>query len=881
MELSPGQKLGPYEIVAAIGAGGMGAVYKARDPRLDRSVAIKVSKAEFSERFSREARTVAQLNHPNICTLFDVGSNYLVMELVDGVPLKGPLPVAKALEYAGQILDALDAAHRKRITHRDLKPANILVTRQGIKLLDFGLAKQVTGTGHDDVTMAALSTEGQLSGTLQYMSPEQLQGKEADPRSDIFAFGLVLYELITGARAFSGSSTASLIAAVLKEHPKPLTEMQPLTPVGLDRVLQTCLEKDPEQRWQSAREVKHALQWITQVLPVAAMPAAAPAAKPRIWQIAAAISTLIALGLAAWAFWPRPEPLAPVTRLQIALPDKVRLDESVSLSPDGRKVVVAGLTNSFAPTLLGPAEPGGLWIRDLNAQEWRPLPGTDGAASPFWSPDSRFIGFAVGSQMKKIDAATGAVQTLVTRPSNLPVGLGAWNRDGVIIFGGRGVGAIWKIPQSGGEPAPVTLLDQERKEAFHALPVFMPDGKHFLYLRAGTPETGGVYAGSLEAKPGEQSRARILPGNRTVLWVNGILFFPRGDTMMAQPFDPVGMKLRGEPVPVAENVDSPALNAMPSLSAAGETMVFRTRTPAAKSQLTWLDRQGKTLDTFGQAGADQAIVLSPDGTSGVVRDALIGNPGDLWRLDFARGVRTRLTFDRGSGSAAAWSPDGSRVVFARGVARVLESMYEKASSGAGEEREMLKAPGQNLRVTSWSRDGRFLLYYAFQSKGAGLWLLPLEGDRKPVALHPTEFTEVDGFFSPDMRWIAYSSDESGRSEVYVRPFTPSGDSGKPGFGEGKWQISRDGGGRPRWRSDGREMLFQASDGLTKMAVDIKATGTGLEAGVPHPLFSSAKTGSWDVTPDGKRFLAAVPQEQTAAQPPINIVLNWPSLLKKK
>jgi tRNA A-37 threonylcarbamoyl transferase component Bud32 len=388
MPLSPGDRLGPYEIVSPLGAGGMGEVYKARDGRLDRIVALKVSKAEFTERFSREARTVAQLNHPNVCTLHDVGPNYLVMEFVEGTPLKGPLPVEQALEYAGQILDALDAAHRKGIVHRDLKPDNIFVTNQGVKLLDFGLAKQTgvvsaaaSGSNSGDVTIAALSMEGQISGTLQYMAPEQLEGKPADARSDIFSFGLVLYELISGKRPFAGDSPANTIASIMKDKPLPLRELQPLTPPGLDSVLQTCLEKDPDKRWQSAREVKHALTWMTSnAAPMAAQAAATTAAtakNSRLWQLVAAVLALVALGLAGWMFWPKKEQLAPITRFQIPLPDEMTSGQYLSLSPDGRKLVV----NTGR---------GSLWIRDMDSLEWRRLADTEGAASPFWSPDGRF-----------------------------------------------------------------------------------------------------------------------------------------------------------------------------------------------------------------------------------------------------------------------------------------------------------------------------------------------------------------------------------------------------------------------------------------------------------------------------------------------------------
>ena len=694
MPLSPGDRLGPYEIVSPIGAG-------------DRMVALKVSKAEFTERFAREARTVAQLNHPNICTLHDVGPNYLVMEFVEGSPLSGPLPVEKALEYAAQILDALDAAHRKGIVHRDLKPANILVTKQGIKLPDFGLAKQATGpgasatAGPDDVTMAELSVVGQISATLQYMAPEQLEGKPADVRSDIFAFGLVLYELITGKRPFTGTSHATVIASILKDQAPPLHELQPLAPPGLEPVLQTCLEKDPEQRWQSAREVKHALRW-TALHAAPAVPAAAK--NSRRWQPAAAALALIALGLAGWMLWPKKESRAPITRFQIPLPDELTFGQYLSLSPDGRKLIV----NTGR---------GSLWIRDLDALEWRRLPDTDGAASPFWSPDSRFLAFAVQNQLKKIDISGGPAQTLCTLSTGT-VGSGSWNREGVIIFGNRPSGGILKVSQAGGVPTVVTTVDGSRGEAFHTLPIFMPDGKHFIYFQQGgsgvggaSPYTAGVYGASVDTKPAEQPRQRILANAFAALQTDRYLFFLQENTLMAQPFDTGRMQLRGEPVPVAERVATTGAIGVFSVSPSG-VLAWQRGVENSQYQLTWFDRDGKTSNAFGQTGTDQLVALSPDGTRAVVRDGSIITPGDLWTIDFARGVRSRVTFRKTFGSGGVWSPDGNRIVFSTGNPRTpLDTLYEKPSSGAGDEKVLLKMPGQNLYATSWSRDGRFLLFY--------------------------------------------------------------------------------------------------------------------------------------------------------------------------
>jgi len=887
MPLSPGDRFGPYEIVSPIGAGGMGEVYKARDQRLHRLVALKVSKAEFNERFSREARTVAQLNHPNICTLHDVGPNYLVMEFVEGTAPQGPMPVERALEYAGQILDALDAAHRKGIIHRDLKPANILVTKQGIKLLDFGLAKQAVepglGSGEagpDDVTMAELSVVGQISGTLQYMAPEQLEGKPADVRSDIFAFGLVLYELITGKRPFSGTSHATVIASILKDQARPLHELQPLAPPGLEPVLQTCLEKDPDQRWQSAREVKPALLWMAHNSAPAAVAETAPVVeaqpkKLRLWQGAAAVLGLVALGFAAWMFWPKKEPPAPITRFEVSLPDNVNFGQYLSLSPDGRKLVI----NTTGT--------GGLWIRDLDTIEWRRLPGTEGAASPFWFPDSRSLAFAVQNQLKKIDISGGPAQTLCT-VSEGTVGSGSWSREGIIIFGNRPEGAILKVSQAGGVPTAVTAVDRSRGEVFHTAPLFLPDGKHFIYFQRGGPTVAGIYAGSLDSKPAEQRRDRILANDFAALQADRYLFFMRDNNLMVQPFDPDGRQLRGEPVPVAERVATTGALGVFSVSPGG-VLAWRPGVGGREFQLTWFDREGKVLNTFGQPSDDQLVALSPDGTRAVVRDGSVVTLGDLWTVDFARGVRTRVTFRKTFGSGAIWSPDGTRIVFSAGNPRTpLDTLYQKSSSGAGDERELLKKPGQNLYATNWSRDGRFLFYFSPNPQaGADLWVLPLEGDRKPVSLLATQFNELEAVFSPDARWVAYTSNESSRYEIYVRPFLASGPSGAPVLGEGKWQVSRDGGATPKWTADGKQIIFSSTFADTlatlRMAVDVKANGAAFEAGVPQRILQVPQVPSdfsWDVTGDGKRFLLAAPQGLATGPVPLDVMLNWPSLLKK-
>jgi eukaryotic-like serine/threonine-protein kinase len=868
MPLSSSDRLGPYEIVAPLGEGGMGEVYKARDSRLDRIVALKVSKAEFTERFSREARTVAQLNHANICTLHDVGPNYLVMEFVEGQPLQGPLPLDKALEYARQILDALDAAHRKGIVHRDLKPANILLTKQGIKLLDFGLAKQAATLGPNDATVISISGEGEVSGTLQYMAPEQLEGKPADPRSDIFAFGLVLYELITGQRAFNSPTQAGVIASILKEEPRPVRELQPLTSTGLESVLRTCLEKDPDKRWQSAREVKHALEWVTQAEPPSATAPNAPK-NIRIWQAAAALLAVTTLGLAGWLLRPRHAPPAQVTRFQIPLPEHVTFGQYVSWSPDGRKMVI----NTSGSD-------GGIWIRDLDALEWRRLAGTEGAGSPFWSPDSRFLGFTIQNQLKKIDIAGGAPQTLCTISIGT-AGSGTWNREGIIVFGGRNGSPLWKVAEAGGVPTALTTVDAVRGETLHALPSFLPDSKHFVYMRQGRSDIAGMYIGSLDTKPADQPKTRLLATSFAAPFVNGYMFFVRENTLMAQPFDSGKLALAGEPVPIAEHVATTGAIGEFSVSPSG-ALAWRTAPQSNVFQLTWFDRTGKPLGTVGQPGTDVFVALSPDATRAVVRDAPIAGQGDLWTIDLARDIRSRLTFRKGIGTWGVWSPDGARIVYAAGTA--LDVIYEKPSSGAGDEKELLKDPGLQHIPSSFSHDGRFLFYSIYDLKNLDdLWVLPVDGSRKPSHLLATPARELEPLPSPDMRWLAYASNESGRFEIYVRPLVSSGPGGLPTLGEGKWQISRDGGDAPRWTADGKQIIFDGP-GAARISVEVRANGIAFEASAPQRLFPAAPQSpsdlSWDITPDGKRFLMATPQGVQATNTPITVVLNWPALLKK-
>jgi serine/threonine protein kinase/Tol biopolymer transport system component len=857
MPLSRGDKLGPYEIVAPIGKGGMGEVWRARDPRLGRDVAIKVSAHQFSDRFEREARAIAALNHPNICQLYDVGPNYLVMELIDGVPLKGPLPVEKAVEYASQILDALDAAHRKGITHRDLKPANILVTKQGIKLLDFGLAKQTTGLGPEDATIqGAITAEGQISGTLQYMSPEQLQGKQADARSDIFSFGCVLYEMLSGSRAFGGTNAASVIAAIMQREPEPLKAAPPL-----DRVIRKCLAKDPDERFQTARDLKYNLGLAMETVPEASATSGSRPGKTG-WIVAGVLAVIVAA--LAFIYFRQKPPETPVIRSTILPPDKNGFHFDLppygtpALSPDGRRLVFG------AQPAGGPAR---LWIRSLDATAAQPIAGTEGVSSayPFWSPDGSTIGFSADGKLKKIDLSGGPAVTL----ANAPTFRGAsWSPQGVILFAPNNTGGLQRISAAGGATTPATSVDPSRKENSHRRPWFLPDGRHFLYTAIvnGTSDAT-IYVGALDSR-----EARVLTqASSNAIYASGYLLFLREDTLMAQPFDAKRLATTGEAVPVADQVGASS-GAQAFFTAAAGTLVFQTGAQASQS-IAWLDRTGSRVATYGEPGLFSRISLVPDGKRAVISVFdRIGRNYVLWIYDLVRNLRSRLTVDPGNELEGVWSPDGSQIVFSSDR-RGRRDLYRKPTGGTGAE-EFLYADGLVKNSTSWSPDGKFVMYYSQgdPKTGPDILVLPLTGDRKPIPFLKTNFSEQYGQFSPDGHWVAYMSNESGRNEVYVAQF--------PGAG-GKRQVSVAGGTLPRWRTDGKE-LFYLDLGGRLMASEVNIKGSEAEVGTVRPLFGPLPNGNgyqYAPSADGRHFLAVVPNDQAAAEP-LTLIQNWPATLKK-
>jgi serine/threonine protein kinase len=893
--------LGPYEVLAAIGAGGMGEVYRARDAKLGRDVALKVlpdafaRDAERMARFQREAKSLASLNHSNIASIYgleDSGSTHaLVMELVEGPTLadrirSGPIPIEEALPIAKQIAEGLEYAHERGIVHRDLKPSNVKVTSDdAVKILDFGLAKTMQAeTGFGDATtsptLSAMATQsGVLLGTAAYMSPEQARGKLVDRRADIWAFGCVLYEMLTGKMAFGGGVVTDTLAAVLKSEPD-----WSLLPAGIPTrvrvLLQRCLQKDPKQRLRDIGDARISLDEVLSGAPDATLAGDSPVALPRWrralpWAMAALL--LFTLGPIAFLYFREttPAPALPM-RLQIPLPDKtaISINGTFAVSPDGRQL-------AFSAT--GSDGVSRLWIRPLDSLEARPLPGTEAPQFPpfSWSPDSKSIAFDAGGKLKKIDISGGPAQTLCDL-RGVAVG-SSWNRDGTIVFG-LSPGPIMRVSADGGIPLPLTNSDASRGDTADLFPSFLPDGRHFLYARFSTAENKGIFVGSLDAKPEEQNSKPVTSDVESSFVSpsdgSGRVLFIREGSLLAQPFDTQRLELSGEPVTLAEHVGTFGSYAFLSVSTNG-VLVYRAGTEEENLQLTWFDRQGRALGTAGEPRSFLSVAPSPDGARVAFSEftSSAGAAGfGLWILDVSRGTSTRLTF--GSGAAdAVWSPDGKQIIFDSRQ----DGLYEKPTSGAKDEKVLLKS-SDHLLPTSWSRDGRFLMYTTRDSgpnAKAALWELPLEGDKKPVPFLRTEFNEQDGRFSPDEHWVAYTSDESGRDEVYVRPFSLGAAEAASGAGGGLL-ISNGGGTEPRWRGDGKELYYRALDGKL-MAAEIALT-PAFHAGIAKALFQmppeggpSAGLSTWDVAPDGKRFLMPVPQSTTT---PFTVVLNWQAGLKK-
>jgi serine/threonine protein kinase len=871
MPLAPGTKLGPYEILAPIGAGGMGEVYKARDPRLGRDVAVKVSAERFSDRFEREARAVAALNHPHICQLYDVGPDYLVMELVDGKPLASPLPLSEALPIAMQIADALDHAHRRGVVHRDLKPSNILMTKAGIKLLDFGLAKM--GATAPLTEQNETATMGMIMGTPAYMSPEQWEGKPADARSDIFSFGAVLYELLTGKQAFAGATAASILASVMRDHPTGTAELTgPVEPV-----LRRCLAKDPDQRFQTAADLKWALENLTTPKPAAAV-SASPSGPSKAAIAERFFLTLFflltaALGI-AW-FTQKPTEI-PSLRFYIDPPRGASFTNpyhATEISPDGKLLVFAAAPAGGNVTL---------WLRPLDSLEARELPGTVDGNGPFWSPDGKSIGFFSGGKLKRIDAAGGSPQVLCDAPEEQG---GTWNKDGVILFAAGGV--IQRVAAGGGAAAPLTALDPARQEATHDFPQFLPDGHTFLYfIESANPDVQGIYAATLEQPRPDRTKsdqtrsgARIIPTITKAQYAPpfagkpGELLWLRDQNLVAQRFDTDTLRLEGDPVPVADGI---SMGAIPTRAAfwvsANGILAYRSG-GGAVLQMTWIGRDGKQINTLADVSTDVQPRVSPDGGRVAVARNVSGNI-DIWLYELA-GRMTRLTFDTATENNPVWSPDGRQVAFASNRSGVYQ-LYRKDAGGAGPEERLHEGPYPEIPL-DWSRDGKYLLYTEQNPKSrADLMILPLEGERKPIVFAQTPYSERNGGFSPDGKWIAYSSDDTGRTEVYIRASPTVGGASGAAAG-GRWQVSNNGAISPRWNGDGKELFYHTTPGMD--AAGIRIVAGRPEIDTPHRLFDILGLNSYDVSADGKRFLMLVyPGGATAGT--LAVVSNWQMALKK-
>jgi len=937
--ISIGQHLGPYEVLSAIGAGGMGEVYRARDTRLDRIVAIKVlpphlaNKPELRERFEREARTIASLNHPHICTLYDIGQqdgvDFLVMEYLQGETLeqrlvKGRLTLGKVLQYAIEIADALDKAHRKGITHRDLKPGNIMLlnaypqdkpreqllreieesrtdptidaTRQFTlflrdsgysKLLDFGLAKlkQDAAPAAPVLTLSQLPTmksavthEGTILGTLQYMAPEQVEGKvyEVDARTDIFAFGAVVYEMATGEKAFEGDTPASVMAKILETDPPSMASLQPMTPPALDHVVKTCLAKNPEQRWQTARDLELELKWIAEggsqissVVPVPAKGIRALGRSGLFVGVGALLLVAVIASLATWNLKPAPPSTPkPVSRLTITLPPGQQLaglndGPAVALSPDGTHLAYV-------------ARQGGIqqiYLRALDSLEAKPILGTDGAANPFFSPDGQWLGFFAAGKLKKVSVSGGAALTL--GDALFPRGA-SWGSQGMIAFAPTFNGVLQQVSDAGGTPQPLTRL--EKGDVAQRWPEFLPGGEAVLFA-AGTTVIDFTNAQvAVQVRAGER-RNLVQGGTHPRYAPSGHLVFAQGGSLMAVPFDPQRLTATGGAVPVVEGVLQSTISgaAQYSFSATGSLVYVSGVVQSAQSRPVWVSRNGAEQPLSAPVHAYLKPRLSPDG-----RRIAVEIEGQVWLYDLSRETLTRFTFE-GLNAGPVWTPDGKRIAFGSNREGPFKIFWQLAD-GSGELEQLTSSEYYQFPISS-SPDGQLLTFMEVTpTTGIDIWVLRMKDPsagpgqvRKAQPFLRTRFNESAAHFSPDGRWLAYMSDESGRWEIYVQPY--------PGPG-GKWQISTEGGMEPAWNPNGRELFYRSGDKM--MAVEI-ATQPGFTTGKPRMLFegryelSPVQLDNYDVSHDGQRFLMLKPDEQTSSSAPtqINVVQNWFEELKQK
>jgi Tol biopolymer transport system component len=887
MSPQAGSRLGPYELQAPIGAGGMGEVWRGRDTRLDRSVAIKLLPAGFAQdeerrqRFEREAKTISSLNHPHICTLFDVGhegdAHFLVMELLEGESLadrlqKGPLPLDQVVKFGAQVSDALSAAHKQGIVHRDLKPGNVMLTKAGAKLLDFGLARSALGIGGaaGSTEMATeakpLTSVGTVLGTFQYMAPEQLEGAEADPRTDIFALGALLYEMATARRAFEGKSKTSLIAAILSTQPPPISSVQPVMPPALDHVVKKCLEKDPDDRWQSAHDVASELRWIAEAGSQAGVPATLSLrrrSRERLaWALVAAISAVAAAGF-GWALR-----LRGVARdaerpfhAEIVPPPEIRLAAvtpgAMALSPDGRRLAFVTAANPQSA----------LAVRDLASGKTERLAGTDAAIFPFWSPDSRWLAFFAEGRLKKIEATGGPVQVVCDAHAGRG---GSWGKDGTLVFAPDIAGPLVKVPESGGTPTATTRA--AGPGGTHRNPWFLPDGRHFLLTRRerATDVVGAIAVASLD---GGDVRTLVERGSNPQ-YADGFLFFVVDGNLVAQRFDADALALQPPRLPIADAVEyyNPRDLGQFSVSAAG--LLGYRRMHLRRAQLAWLERGGRELGSVGEPSYYAGLYLGADGrTLLATRSDAAGVNADVWTLDLRSSQVTRSTFASApSDISAVLSPDGARMAVSASVVggSGASNLWIQSTSGSGSRQPLLeKMP---FYVSGWSPDGAFLVGETQEAEtGFDVAYVEVADSPKLVHLTNSRFDERGSALSPNGRWIAYQSNETGRNEVFVSDFPAAAR---------KWQVSRSGGTSPTWRQDGLELYFVDPEGAA--AASVGERSGSLELGAPLRLpFSSEsfRLGLGVFSVDGRRFLVAR-LESEAFTEPIRLIRGWRQLVEK-
>jgi eukaryotic-like serine/threonine-protein kinase len=876
MQLASGTKLGPYEILAPLGAGGMGEVYRARDTRLGRDVAVKALPAHLSSdseartRFEREAKTVSALNHPNICTLYDVGHqdgiDFIVMEYLEGETLekrleKGPLPLGETLKYGAQIADGLDKAHRIGVVHRDLKPGNIMLTKSGAKLLDFGLAKPSSAPATlATMTMPSspLTQQGMVVGTFQYMSPEQVEAHEVDARSDIFSLGTVLYEMLTGRKAFEGKSQLSVASAILEKEPEPVSTIAPLTPLSLDHAIRRCLAKNRDERWQTALDLGSEMKWIRESDSKSAASVPPLGARSRQtwrlwlpWALAVLAAGLVAIAM-LWHTARNPEQTA---YYSAALPFSV---VDMAMAPNGHTLAVVGTAEGDRTNIL--------WVYELGAPQARRLPGTEDAAFPFWSADGKSVAFFADGKLKRLDIAGGTVQVICDAPTGRG---GTWNKDGVIVFTPSGglLEGLYRVQATGGTPTRITTPDTSRGENSNRWPMFLPDGKHFLYFAgnvAGQHDPDAIFVGALDSN--EKRFLTKATGNPAYV-PSGYLLFYRQNTLFAQRFDANKFQISGDAVPLLTDVAYMARTAHVFYAASDGVLVSRRGPGVPASRLVWFDRKGNELGALGKPEIYANVAISPNNKMVALDKTDEGNQNtDVWTYDLERETFKRFTFDPAIDATAVFSPDSQRVLFASSREHQF-SLYVKNVDGAEDEKMLaLDASDKADRYPcDWSRDGKFILY----KRATELWVAEMP-DLKTRPFVERQGTAKNGQFSPDGKWVAYSSNESGMWEIYVTSFPE---------GRGRWQVSTAGGTQPRWRGDSRELFYLAADG-SMMAVPVVA-GTNFDAGAPVALYhassrepvATSEQVTYDVTKDGQRFLINT-QAKNIEKQAMSVMLNW-------